>query len=222
MSSRKSSPSPREDGGLRKRQAAATEAALKAAARRVFARVGYVNAKITDITSEAGRAAGSFYNHFPSKEALLEALAADVFDEGRDRATSAEEHGEDLSDAAQLRAHVAATWHTFKAHLPEITAMREASLVNERLARRVATMRDAKVGIMARHLERMRSSGTALPGQPDLVASAVVSMLEQFCQVWLLDGGDAGRPRALSDDEAIDTLTGLILGGISKGGSMSR
>jgi len=62
----------------RKERAAETEAALKAAAKRVFATRGYLNTKITDITAEAGRAAGSFYNHFPSKEALIEAVLADT------------------------------------------------------------------------------------------------------------------------------------------------
>ena len=44
-------------GASRKAQAAQTEAALKEAARRVFARSGYHGAKITDITTR-GRPLG--------------------------------------------------------------------------------------------------------------------------------------------------------------------
>ena len=48
--------------------AAQTEVALKEAGRRVFARCGYLDAKITDIAAEAGRSVGSFYKHFAGKE----------------------------------------------------------------------------------------------------------------------------------------------------------
>lgn len=61
----------------RKERAAQTEIALKEAARRVFARSGYLNAKISDITAEAGRSAGSFYKHFTGKQDVLQALLSD-------------------------------------------------------------------------------------------------------------------------------------------------
>lgn len=197
----------------RQAQAAETEAALKAAARRVFARRGYLNTKITDITTEAGRSTGSFYTHFTSKEELLEALAADIFSEASERIVA---HGSDhdLSDPAQLREHVATTWYAFKTHLPEIAAVNQAALIDENLARRVNEMRFSRVEIMREHLEQLQQTGFALSGDPALLASAMVSLLEQFCAVWLVRGGDP-IGRQLDDDEAITTLTAFILHGIT-------
>jgi AcrR family transcriptional regulator len=202
------------DRPARQARAAQTREALKAAARRVFARQGYLNTKIVDITTEAGRAAGSFYNHFASKEELLEALAADLFAEGSRRATA---HGtdHDLADHDELRNHVATTWHVYRDHLPEISALLQAGLVHEGLARRVRELRARQVRVVEEHL---RASGYAdLPGDPVVVASAMVSLLEQFCAAWLVHGGDPPG-RRLDDDEAIETLTRFIRFGLTGGG----
>src|ERR1700744_6214247 len=110
--------------GVRKERAAGTEAALKEAARQLFAEGGYLNTKITDITRAAGRATGSVYEHFPSKEALLTSLLDDLRGQARDEIT-AQPHpaGHDLTDRAQLRAHLAAAWHTMRDNLPVVAGV---------------------------------------------------------------------------------------------------
>ncbi len=62
----------------RAQQAEQTRIELENAARVVFARSGYLNTKIVDITRQAGRAAGSFYNHYSGKDELLLALANQI------------------------------------------------------------------------------------------------------------------------------------------------
>ena len=204
---------PAEPGTSRKAQAARTEVALKEAARRVFARNGYHGAKITDITTEAGRSAGSFYKHFAGKDDVLRALLADWLAQAGAELT-ADPAGDDLSQESALHARVAAYWHTYRAHLPEIRALGEAAQADPAFAESLAAMRHAGLATMRRHLERLREAGHALPGDPAVLASAFNALLEGFCQVWIAGGGEPiGRP--LSDEEAIDTLTRLLMHGLA-------
>ncbi len=65
-------PAPRSRRGHR------TRAALVAAARTVFERDGFIDARITDIAKEAGVAAGSFYTYFDGKEEIFRAVVEEV------------------------------------------------------------------------------------------------------------------------------------------------
>ncbi|WP_067837598.1 TetR/AcrR family transcriptional regulator [Nocardia lijiangensis] len=53
---------------------ARTRAALVAAARAVFERDGYLDARLSDIASEAKCSTGSFYTYFAGKEEILQAV----------------------------------------------------------------------------------------------------------------------------------------------------
>jgi AcrR family transcriptional regulator len=53
---------------------ARTRAALVTAARTVFERDGYLNARLTDITAEANCSTGSFYTYFTNKEEIFAAV----------------------------------------------------------------------------------------------------------------------------------------------------
>ena len=72
-----------------------TRAALVAAARKVFERSGYLDARLIDIAKEAGCATGSFYTYFANKEevfaAVLEVARDDMMHPGMGRVASADD-----------------------------------------------------------------------------------------------------------------------------------
>jgi AcrR family transcriptional regulator len=190
-------------------QTAGTEAALKDAARRVFAQKGYLNTKITDITTEAGRAAGSFYNHFTSKEDLLKGLLADLLAES-DRDVSADaQHSGDFTDRAAVRWHVAAYWRFYTRHSAELTALRQAALVNAEFGSQVRALVNQDISHIRDHLEPIAAAGRTLPGRPDVVLAMFAGLLEGFGSHWQMSGGKFGD-RHVDEDEAIDALTDFV------------
>ena len=80
---------PRQRGGKRERNKAENRAAILAAARRVFADLGYEAATIRDVIGATELAAGTFYNYFPDKESVLRALLDEKMGEMQRRAQAA-------------------------------------------------------------------------------------------------------------------------------------
>ncbi|MCI2423325.1 TetR/AcrR family transcriptional regulator [Saccharopolyspora sp. K220] len=193
--------------GNRKAKAAETEAALKAAARRVFDRIGYLNTKITDITAEAGRAAGSFYNHFASKEELLESLLADMRAASDQIVETDSTHDPDFTNREAIRWHIAQYWRFFRANQSVVIALQQAALVDQRFADRLSTLLEPDLRDLADHI---RQAGVA---EPVAVAFAVSSMWHQFTYALLVDRNPLVE--GITDDEAIELLTDLTHRGLS-------
>jgi AcrR family transcriptional regulator len=196
--------------GVRKQRAAETEAALKAAAVEVFAEHGYLNTKITDITAAAGRAAGSFYNHFASKEDLLEALLTDLLAETDAVVAADAEHDPDFRNRAAVRYHVASFFAFFRAHHTVLVALQQAALVDQRFAARVAELNSADLGHLAEHVDHVRADGHEPPGPARAVAMAIAKLLWGFGFSQVVDG-DTG----LSDEAAVELITDLIHRGVA-------
>jgi AcrR family transcriptional regulator len=204
-------------GGVRKARAAETEAALKEAALRQFTEHGYLNTKITDITAAAGRATGSFYDHFGSKEDLLAALLADLHGQAHDQLAGASADGaprhppHDLTDPGQLRQHLAVAWDVMRDNRPVVIALLESAMAAgprtgelwRRLVEDTAMLRD--------HLEYLREQGRTLPGDPTLVAAAMGGMLSMLS--YAVADGEAGA--GYSGTEVVDALTALLLHGLA-------
>ncbi|WP_459546931.1 TetR/AcrR family transcriptional regulator [Nocardia sp. X0981] len=192
----------------RRERAEETEQALKAAARRVFAERGYLNTKITDITAAAGRAAGSFYNHFAGKEELLQALLVDLGEAG-DAGAEQAGHNPDFSDPEAVRFHIAAYWRFARDHAPVLRAMGQAAMVNEDFAALMTRFGIEQRADIADHLDGVVDKGLRLPSTPD-ASLAMMFSLAQSIFAAVEDGAVE-----LTDAEAVEGLTRFVYRGLT-------
>ncbi len=195
------------DGTLLTARGVRSRAALLDAARRLFQDKGYANTRIADITREAGMALGSFYTYFDNKEALLEQFAQD-FKEEIDRQITRL----DLSDGDSYRAireMSAVYWNSCKNHVAELAAIFQASMIDKLFAERWREIRSDAREHIASTIRALDEAGQVFNAEPDATASALGSMMDYFCYVWLIEGGEAGKP-ALADDVAIEAMARVV------------
>lgn len=181
-----------------------TEAAFLEAARQTFAEKGYFNTKISDIAAAAGRSTGSFYNYYESKEQLLEALLEEFTTEVVSGSLGARR-----SDPREgVRAAVTAYWTTYQKYLPELIGLFQMSMMDDSFRRRWRENRAAGVKAILIGLNSADRSGKEIGLDLDVLASALVSMLEHFCWTWLAAGGDTDVSPP-DDETAIRTLSAI-------------
>jgi len=181
----------------------ATRRAFQDAARRVFARDGYINARLADIADEAGKSMASFYNYYDSKEALLADIATD-FDEEL-QAKVAEPFRRGLPADEALREAIGAFWRQYQQRMPEMVGVYHASLVDPAFAERWRHTRTNGIRTIAGGIIAAQREGMAPGLDPWLAASALSSMLEHFCLVWLAQGGDE-LDIEVDEERAVETL----------------
>jgi len=181
----------------------ATDEAFRQAARVVFARDGYLNAKISDIAAEAGKSVASFYNYYDTKADLLVALAEEFHAEATELAVLPYTAG--LSRQEALREAVAGFWRTYAKRRGELIGVFQASMLEEEFRDRWLDIRAEAIGRIAREIERAQAAGFCPGIDPVLTASALSAMLEHFCYIWLGQGGERADVK-FDDESAIDSL----------------
>jgi AcrR family transcriptional regulator len=183
----------------------ATREALLAAARRIFARDGFFDARITDITTEAGVSAGSFYNYFNSKEELFREVACAVIDEltaapRRDPDNPEGDPARDVQHAVRAYVEVCAR------HARLTASIQQVSHVDPALGAYRTRKAAENAARGARYLRQLQDVGIA---PTDLDAAATASALQSmvigavYDQLVLVEGADL--------DQLTDTLTRIWL-----------
>ena len=180
----------------------ATDEALKEAARVVFARDGYLNAKISDIAAQAGRSAASFYNYYDTKADLLIALAEEFHAEATSLAILPFRAG--LARPEALREAVAGFWRTYAKRRGELIGIFQAAMIEGRFRDRWLELRGEVITRIAGEVRAAQARGYCPGVDPVMTASALSAMLEHFCYIWLGQGGDKDVP--FDGERALDAV----------------
>ena len=189
----------------RGRKGRETDEAFRQAARHVFAREGYLNAKISDIAAEAGRSVASFYNYYDTKADLLIALAEEFHAEATQMAALPYRSG--LTREEALRQAVAGFWRTYAKRRGELIGIFQAAMLEGEFRDRWLELRAEAVRRIAAEIRRAQADGYCPGVDPLLTASALSAMLEHFCYIWLGQGGEQNVP--FDDQRALDALASI-------------
>ena len=178
---------------------ARTRRALVAAAREVFERDGFLEARITDITAQAGVAAGSFYTYFTSKEAVFAAVIEELSEEMLHpglRGTIADRD----DPVAVIEAANAAYLDAYRRNAKLMGLLEQVAQIDEDFRRLRLARARAFVRRNAQAIARLQEQGLADPDlDPALAAHALSSMVSRVAYLTYVQGFRAGSPQALRD-----------------------
>lgn len=158
-----------------------TRARLIDAARRVFERDGYLEARVADIAAAAGVAHGSFYTYFDSKEDVFREMVAGVMDDFH----AALEQRDEGSAAERVRAANRRYLELYKRRAPILGVIEQVgALAGFHGLRR--ELRGRSVDRVEREIRTLVADGEAkLDGaDPHVIAAALVGMLDSFAYAW--------------------------------------
>ena len=180
--------------GLRSR------AALVRAARAVFERDGFLDARIVDICLEAGVATGSFYTYFKAKEDVFAAVMAEVHEETLHPRLDPGIETDDpraMIDAAN-RAYLMA----YRRNARLMTLIEQVALIDERFLQLRLDRAHKFARRNAAAIARLQALGLADPGlDPLATAHAMNAMVSRMASLVFAYGLDM----------SFDALAGMLL-----------
>ena len=187
---------------------ALTREAIKVAAKRVIAIDGFSGMKIADVMSTAGKSPGAFYLYFKSKELLLYELLEDFQQRLRVEVNAPPQPGEDPS--AHLVARLNSFWRIYREDWPIATAAFQMSMIDRQFGRAWHNIRQQGIRGFAAVVRMAQKNGGSAGLDPELVASAVTSMIEYACYNWTAKMGDF-PDRVIDDETATEVLSHIVL-----------
>jgi AcrR family transcriptional regulator len=191
--------------GPRSRKGMQTRARLLDAAKLVFERDGFLDARIADIAEAAQLAIGSFYHYFDSKEQIFREIAQ--LQEARLTAPDAPatEHRAIDSPWERIREANRRYLERYRDEAALMGVIEQVSRYDEHVnSARFATMKHF-VERAEPAIRRLQEQGLADPRlDPQFAADALGAMVARFAELWLVQGF-----REYDFEQAVDHLTML-------------
>lgn len=174
-----------------------TRRRLLDAARDVIRDRGYTATRVDDVVKRAGTSHGSFYLYFANKQTLVEALAIEMSERMEALAHGLEQIH--VGDAAyeELRAWVEEFIDLYRDNAAVLRAWEQAEPEDPQLDRIGREVLGRITAAIAHAVERAVAAGTRHPVDPRIAATALVAMLERFCDYWLVQGAPFERERVV-------------------------
>jgi len=190
----------------RSRKGAETRARLVEAAKKVFERDGFLNARILDIAETAGLKHGSFYHYFESKEQIFREVA----EAQEERLTAPPDEDRDAapshpSPRERIRAANRRYLERYRDEARIMGVIEQVSRYDDHVSTaRMATQRHFAERAET-SIRRLQAQGLADPGvNPTMAADALGAMVARFAELWLVQGY-----RDYNLDDAVEQLTRL-------------
>jgi AcrR family transcriptional regulator len=181
-----------------------TRARLLDAARVVFERDGFLEARVADIATEAAVSHGTFYTYFDSKTAIFRTVVSDVMEKIWHTRVSTDGNA-DLSPYARIERANRQFIRVFRENLAMMALHEQVMTYDDEMRLLRLTVRQRSVERVCVNIEQLQADGV-VPADLDAfcAASALVSMVSNFTYFWLaMEQGD------YDEDVAVETLTRL-------------
>ncbi|WP_370616175.1 TetR/AcrR family transcriptional regulator [Mumia sp. Pv 4-285] len=176
-----------------------TRARLVSAARTVFERDGFLDARLADITTEAGTAAGSFYTYFASKEEIFAAVLEEVKEEMLHPQVREVTSGDD--PVAVIAAGNRAYLESYARNAALMRLLEQVAAIDDRFADVRWQRGRAFTERNARSIRHLQERGLADPDVDAGLAATALSMMVSRT---------AYNTYVLGDDRDLDTLTDTL------------
>jgi AcrR family transcriptional regulator len=185
----------------RSARGARTRAAIVTAARGVFERDGYLDARVTDIADAAGVAHGSFYTYFRTKGQVLAAVLEEVQEEMLQPALRETPIGDPV---AAIEAANRAYLEAYRRNAALMAVLEQVATIDEDVRRVRLERNRAFAERNARGIRRLQEQGLADPRlDASAAAMAMGGMVARMANLVFVHGYE------LELDALVDTLTRL-------------